>query len=51
MVVIDPGSYSSEQKNFNDPKHITKDKLLPKGFGFCRCEEYHLGKIFTSYTD
>lgn len=45
MVVIPPGWYSPVDKNFNDPKHITKDKLLPKGYGFCRCEEYHLGKI------
>lgn len=44
MVVIPPGWYSPEHQNFNDPKHITKDKLLPKGYGFCRCEEYHLGK-------
>ena len=48
MMVIPPGWYSPEAQNFNDPKHITKDKLLPKGHGFCRCEEYHLGKTMMS---
>lgn len=24
-------------------KELTKDKLLPRGYTYCRCEEYHLG--------
>lgn len=24
-------------------KELTNDKLLPRGYSYCRCDEYHLG--------
>ena len=45
MVVASPGKYNPEDETFETPDDISREKLLPKGFEFCRCEEYHLGNF------
>ena len=43
LVVIPPGKYNQEKEEFNQPNEVTNDKLLPRGYAFCHCKEYHLG--------
>ncbi|XP_064401865.1 vacuolar protein sorting-associated protein 41 homolog [Halichondria panicea] len=45
LVVVSPGYYNPVDKEFEHPEHITKDKLLPKGYQYCHCEEYHLESV------
>lgn len=42
LVVVSPGLYNPEQEAFDSPEDVSRDKLLPKGYSYCRCDEYHL---------
>ena len=44
LVVVTPGQYIKEQKSFEAAEPKARDKLLPKGYNYCRCEEYHVGQ-------
>lgn len=45
MVVVSPGKYDPEEEAFETPDDSSREKLLPKGYEFCRSEEYHLGEF------
>ncbi len=48
LIVVSPGEYIPEMKVFNVPEHDARDKLLPRGYKYCKCEEYHLGQCNAS---
>ncbi len=43
-MVVSPGQYIPEKLCFDIPEHDARDKLLPKGHQFCKCDDYKLGK-------
>ena len=45
LLVVEPAYYISKEEGFQELDYTTKDKLLPKGYSYCRCEEYHLGEL------
>ena len=44
LMVVPLARYNSTEQKFETPQAISKDKLLPKGHQYCRCDEFHLGK-------
>ena len=44
LGVVPPGLYIPEQKCFEEPALKAFDKLLPKGYNYGRCDEYHIGQ-------
>jgi len=48
-MVVPLARYNSKEQKFATPQIVSKDKLLPKGYQYCRCEEFHLGKWMYMY--
>ena len=49
LMVVPLARYNSKEQKFATPQIVSKDKLLPKGYQYCRCEEFHLGKCMYVY--
>ena len=47
-MVVPLARYNSTEQKFETPQAISKDKLLPKGHQYCRCDEFHLGKLLSA---
>lgn len=39
--------YSPDKEEFEVKVELARDKLLPRGYSYCRCTEYHLGKTLS----
>jgi hypothetical protein len=43
--VVPPGRYSPQDEEFKTMPEVARDKLLPRGYSYCRCTEYHLEQV------
>ncbi len=43
LIVIPPGTYDTVNEDFLSVTEISRDKLLPRGYSYCKAQEYHLG--------
>ena len=44
LIVVSPGTYDGTSEEFLPVVEKSRDKLLPRGYSYCRAQEYHLGK-------
>eukprot|EP00731_Ephydatia_muelleri_P008659 Em0004g997a len=42
LFIVSPGMYDADKKVYNVPEEKSNDKLLPKGYKYFQCWEYHL---------
>jgi hypothetical protein len=45
LIVVPPGRYSPQDEEFKTMPEVARDKLLPRGYSYCRCTEYHLEQV------